>query len=412
MGRGWVAGWVADGPLRGAGEPCGLERTPHELVKLLILELVRRVEAGVHAPSIGKALQKLVARGRPQLISQGVCEPPRVFTLHGANIPVAKFVIVKPMAARDAYKIFLGMAPGVRKTYQMLEEAHTNVPGSENAKRHEDVDQALAAGIDVYSTVNVQHVESLAGQIGRYTGAQVRETLPDRHHLVLRSRFRVQTYSGTWLALSVVGIQDPPVVVELPGAMTISTSPFDRSFSQPSDTGILVDTAGGPSAAAEQSMGHVLAGFPNAQVHTVAAFIKSQQAGIDTLLGLFYVLLALSIVVSLFGIVNTLALAIVERTGEIGTLRAMGMTRRQVSRMIRIESEITALIGAVIGIVVGVVLAALATLALSSWKLSFTLPVSTLVVLLVVALFAGRLAARTPARRAAKLDPLRALQYE
>jgi putative ABC transport system permease protein len=147
-------------------------------------------------------------------------------------------------------------------------------------------------------------------------------------------------------------------------------------------------------------------------VQTVAAFIKSQQAGIDTLLELFYVPLALSIVVSLFGIVNTLALAIVERTREIGTLRAMGMTRRQVSRMIRIESEITALIGAVIGIVVGVVLAALATLAPLSWKLSFTLPVSTLVVLLVVALFAGRLAARTPARRAAKLDPLRALQYE
>ncbi|HUA48768.1 MAG TPA: FtsX-like permease family protein [Solirubrobacteraceae bacterium] len=244
------------------------------------------------------------------------------------------------------------------------------------------------------------------------SGAIVTKQFAASHHLARGSRFRVQTSSGTWLLLSVVGIQNPPVVVELPGAMTISTSLFDRSFSQPSDTGILVDVAGGARAAAERSLERALVGFPNAQVQTVAAFIKSQQAGIDTLLELFYVLLALSIVVSLFGIVNTLALAIVERTREIGTLRAMGMTRRQVSRMIRIESEITALIGAVIGIVVGVALAALATLALSSWNLSFTLPVSTLVILLVVALFAGRLAARTPARRAAKLDPLRALQYE
>ena len=248
-------------------------------------------------------------------------------------------------------------------------------------------------------------------QLGR-SGAIVTKQFATAHHLVRGSRFRVQTSSGTWLELSVAGIQNPPVVVELPGAMTISTSLFDRSFSQPADTGILVDTAGGASAAAERSLKRLLAGFPNAQVQTLAAFSKSQEAGIDTLLELFYVLLALSIVVSLFGIVNTLALSIVERTREIGALRAMGMTRRQVSRMIRIESEITALIGAVIGIVVGVALAALATLALSTWNLTFSLPLSTLVILLVIALFAGRLAARTPARRAARLDPLRALQYE
>ena len=96
---------------------------------------------------------------------------------------------------------------------------------------------------------------------------------------------------------------------------------------------------------------------------------------ITSLLNLFYVLLALAIVVSLFGIVNTLVLSIVERTREIGALRAMGMTRRQLKRMIRIESQITALIGAVIGIVVGVALAGLTTVALSSWSLTFTVPV-------------------------------------
>ena len=142
------------------------------------------------------------------------------------------------------------------------------------------------------------------------------------------------------------------------------------------------------------------------------AFIKTAQASINTLLNLFYVLLALSVVVSLFGIVNTLALSIVERTREIGALRAIGMTRRQVKRMIRIESEITALIGATLGIIVGLLLAVLATEALSTWNLTLNVPWTTLLILAVVSLFAGRVAGMLPARRAARLDPLQALHYE
>jgi len=144
----------------------------------------------------------------------------------------------------------------------------------------------------------------------------------------------------------------------------------------------------------------------------VAAYIKSQQASIAAVLNGFNVLLALAIIVSLLGIVNTLVLSIVERTREIGALRAMGMTRRQLKRMIRIESQITALIGAVIGIIVGVALAGLTTAALSSWSLTFTVPMSTLIGMIVIAFFAGRLASRWPARRAAHLNPLQALQYE
>ncbi len=94
------------------------------------------------------------------------------------------------------------------------------------------------------------------------SGAIVTKQFASAHHLSKGSRVGLQTQSGIRLELSVVGIQNPPVVVELPGALTISTSLFDRSFSQPSDTGILVDTAGGASPAAERSLKHLAEGPP------------------------------------------------------------------------------------------------------------------------------------------------------
>jgi putative ABC transport system permease protein len=118
------------------------------------------------------------------------------------------------------------------------------------------------------------------------------------------------------------------------------------------------------------------------------------------------------VIVSLFGIVNTLVLSVFERTRELGMLRAVGMTRRQVRRMVRHESVITALIGSTLGIAVGLFLAALATGALSEYEVEFALPAGQLVAFTVVAAVAGVVAAILPAARAAKLDPLAALQYE
>ena len=105
------------------------------------------------------------------------------------------------------------------------------------------------------------------------------------------------------------------------------------------------------------------------------------------LLNLLYVLLSLSIVVSLFGIVNTLVLTVFERTREIGMLRAVGMSRRQVRRMIRHESVITALIGAALGIPVGIALALMVGVAIK--YAAFTIPVGTLIVFVIAAILAG-----------------------
>lgn len=141
--------------------------------------------------------------------------------------------------------------------------------------------------------------------------------------------------------------------------------------------------------------------------------VKDAQAGqINQILALFYALLALSVIVSLFGVVNTLTLSIHERTRELGMSRAIGMSRRQVRRTVRYEAAITALIGAVLGVVLGILFAFLVTIPLTDEGFAFTVPIATVVVLLVLSALAGVLAAVLPARKAARIDILRALAYE
>jgi len=141
--------------------------------------------------------------------------------------------------------------------------------------------------------------------------------------------------------------------------------------------------------------------------------LKDEVEGqVDQVLFIFYALLAMSVIISLFGIVNTLVLSVYERTREIGMLRAIGTTRRQLRRMIRYESVITAVLGGLLGVAVGIVFGYVMSTALEDEGLSFVLPIGPIIVFMIVAIIAGILAAIFPARRAAKLNVLDALQYE
>jgi putative ABC transport system permease protein len=193
---------------------------------------------------------------------------------------------------------------------------------------------------------------------------------------------------------------------QLLGQVVLSQATFDANFPRPADLLTLVQADS--TTALEQA----LATYPDAKLQTGDEFISNRTAWLNDVMSLFYVLLALSVIVSLFGMVNTLVLAVFELTRELGMLRAVGMTRRQARRMIRQESVITALIGAALGLPLGVGLAALVTQSLSKYGVSFSLPVGTLAVFTVVAIVAGVLAAIAPARRAARLNVLNALQYE
>ena len=154
------------------------------------------------------------------------------------------------------------------------------------------------------------------------------------------------------------GVWDEPKGGSPFAHITISTTLFDKFTPRPRDEMVLANTPGGVTDANTAHLEHAVKGFADAKVQTRDEFKSNFEAPINKLLNLLYALLALSVIVSLVGIINTLVLTVFERTREIGMLRAVGMTRRQVRMMIRYESIVTALMGAALGMVVGVFLAA------------------------------------------------------
>jgi putative ABC transport system permease protein len=303
-------------------------------------------------------------------------------------------------------------------------DAVASTPGVEVASNVRS-DQALAAesyeadvtGVDpetiatFYTFAWKQGSDAMLGELGT-DGAIVTDVFAEDSGLAVGDRFPLATASGKTIDLVVRGTYDPSQLAGLLGAISISREVFDASFPRPRNLFTFVDVEGDAGGASSSALTQAVSRFPDAKLHTESEFVTSRTSEFRTILNLLYVLLAFSVVVSLFGMVNTLVLSVFERTRELGMLRAVGMTRQQARRMIRHESVITALIGAALGIPLGVFLSFLMTQALSQYGVGFSLPVLPLVVFTLVAILAGVLAAILPARRAARLNVLEALQYE
>ena len=157
----------------------------------------------------------------------------------------------------------------------------------------------------------------------------------------------------------------------------------------------------------------VVADLPTVTVKDPQGFADEQKEQINQFLYLIYALLGLSVIIAVLGVVNTLALSVIERTREVGLLRAIGVSRRQLRTVIRLESIVIAVFGALLGIALGVAFGVGLMLALEDQGLTeIVVPWARLLVFVLASALVGVVAAVVPARRAARLDVLRAITTE
>jgi putative ABC transport system permease protein len=311
------------------------------------------------------------------------------------------FSPISPGAAREAEQV-----DGVR-TVSSLSFAGAEYEG-------DDIRVSAVDPATVSEVLTLDWEEGSPDTLSMLSGdaAVVDDAWASSNDIEVGDRITVRTPLERELTLTVDGtIKDN---ADLLGNLVLSEDTLRREFGarQPSMTLVSLEDGANADAVQEQISQRVERRFPVVDTLNQQELKDNQEEQIQQLVSFFYVLLALAIVISLLGIVTTLALSIHERTRELGMLRAVGMSRRQVRGMVRYESVITALIGAILGTILGVIFASLLAVPLSDEGFELSYPIGTLVLLLVLAALAGVLAAIGPARRAAKLDVLRALAYE
>jgi putative ABC transport system permease protein len=268
-------------------------------------------------------------------------------------------------------------------------------------------------GIDPVAYQQVVRTEVTAGNLSDLAsgGLAVKDTVAEANGWTVGERVAMAFPRG--------GVQQIPIKAiyednTLNGEFLLGLTDYERVYADQADSQILVKAAPGVAPAESRAaIDRVMADFPNVTVRDQAEFRDEQGRQIDQIINLIYSLLGLAILIALFGIVNTLGLSIFERIRELGLLRAVGATRRQLRSMIRWEAVIIAVLGAVLGLAVGVFFGWTIVRALSGQGINeFSLPVGQLVGFVLAAALAGILAAVLPGRRAARIDVLRAITTE
>ncbi len=267
------------------------------------------------------------------------------------------------------------------------------------------VDPKTAFGI-----FNVQPLQGNQNNLGRDAIA-VYKTQATNHHLKI----------GDYIPVRFGATGTKPMRIALiygsnqsAGNYFLSISAYQANFTNQYDNQVFVKKAPGvSSAAALVAVKSVTRHYPGATVLNEAQYKAQAAQPINQLLGVIYVLLVLAVIIALLGIGNTLALSIYERIREIGLLRAVGMTRRQLRSAIRLESVVIALQGTVLGLLIGVLFGWAIIHALNLDGTSVvSIPYRTLVNIVILAALGGILAAVRPAQRAAKLNIMRAIASE
>jgi len=195
----------------------------------------------------------------------------------------------------------------------------------------------------------------------------------------------------------------------------ISQGNLERDFHETADLLILADEAeGADSAAVQAAVQKLVDNYPAFTLFVGEEWLKSMMQTIDAAIGLMYLLVAVVAIPSLIALVNTLAINVIERTREIGVLRAVGAARGQVQRMVLAESLLLAAIGVAFGLLSGLYLGYVmfGAISVTGFELPYRFPYAGILVAIAVGLLLGVAAAPLPARQAARLDIISALHYE
>ena len=287
------------------------------------------------------------------------------------------------------------------------------VSGFTSGEWRQDRDEKQVAAGDPATLRDVLNVQILDGEYSSLAAGQLfveERTAKDKHYSVGDTIEMTFARTGTQqVRIGAIFARN-----ELLGRYVVSNELYDRNFTDRFDFVVMAKKAPAVSAgAARAAIQEVVDEFPGVKVRDQTQVKEENRKQINQLLGLISALLALAIIIALFGIVNTLALSVFERTRELGLLRAVGMARRQVRAMVRAESVITSIMGAVLGLAVGIFFGAALQRALDAQGItSLVIPVGQLISYVILAGLAGVFAAVWPARRAARLDVLAAVTHD
>jgi putative ABC transport system permease protein len=195
----------------------------------------------------------------------------------------------------------------------------------------------------------------------------------------------------------------------------ISQANLERDFHQTSDVMLMANLAAGANAGDVRSkLEAIVAAYPAFTLFDASEFRAGQKRTLDSISPIFTVMLLILVVPGLIAMVNTLAINVIERTREIGMVRAVGGTRRQIGRMIQAESLLLAALGTALGILAGLWLGyvLVGSVNMVGFVIEYSFPFSGILVAVAGGIILGVLAAAIPARQAARLDIIQALRYE
>jgi putative ABC transport system permease protein len=389
---------VAPRLAQAVGRPLDRAGVPGQLARESTVRNPRRTAATVTALALGLALISFVT-----VLGSSA----KAITAGGTEAVTADLLV---QSSRD--EMLGGLSPEVARRVAALPQ----VEAVSAVRFGHWLDQGATSALTAVDPATLPRVAKVAMTAGRLSdldrgGVVVAEKVARERSLRVGDPLAMTFPRDGDQQLRVVGVMSDRSAQALSTSYVLSLGTYAAHYSEDVDATVYVDLARGvDEASARSALAAAVRDFPNAQVRDQAEAAAARAAAVEQVLGLVTVLLGFAVLIALLGITNTLALSIVERTREIGLLRAVGMTRRQLRWMVRAEAVLVAAVAVVVGVVLGLGLAAATLAGLSAGtEVVLEVPVGQLSAVVVVAVVAGLAAGLLPARRAARLDVLAAV---